>query len=114
MDAVTFIFQMNALICNLFTSLCIWTYALFFQMDAVTCKLFASLCIWTYVLIECSNGVPFNSFLSDEKFTRETGDEDLEQNEQRIREEGNIFLVFWVVLLWNWRMKFTFYFNVQQ
>jgi hypothetical protein len=92
MDAVTFIFQMNALTCNLFTSLCIWTYALFFQMDAVTCKLFASLCIWTYVLIECSNGVPYNSFLTDEKFTRETGDEDLEQmsNTDPTKKPGHI------------------------
>jgi hypothetical protein len=49
-----------------------------------------------------------------QKYKDLAGDEDLEQNEQRIREEGNIFLVFWVVLLWNWRMKLTFYFNVQQ
>ena len=60
-------------------------------MDAVTCKLFASLCLWTYIFIECSNGVPFHGFLtSADKFSRDIGEEEMDENEQRIREEGKV------------------------
>lgn len=64
-----------------------------FQMDAVTCKLFASLCLWTYIFIECSNGVPFHGFLtSADKFSRDIGEEEMDENEQRIREEGRVVM----------------------